>query len=375
MLASDQKSNHGGLSATSRQVLAMRDAVFAEWESQVRALIKGAQHILHPTLLNTLPIFYDNIAEALTPNYPRTEATSNNDVAAAHGGERARMTAYEPDQIIQEYQLFRDAFSRVADQQGVTLTRAEWGIVNSSIDNAVRESVRKFTEMHGAFRRKIAASLSHDMRNPLSVMVSAAYTLSIGTTESGRVPVVAKRILDNGQRLSGMIEELLDALSLNSGEKLPLSLSSFDALDLAKAVCDDMGADQAGACTVSGTSVVGYWCEKSLRRALENLVANAIKYGDGKGVQIKVSESHGRMLMAVRNTGNPINSEHYGQIFEYLWRDGSVKDQQGWGIGLPFVKSVAESHGGSVTVDSSAATGTTFMIDLPVDCRPFVESP
>jgi nitrogen-specific signal transduction histidine kinase len=41
-------------------------------------------------------------------------------------------------------------------------------------------------------------------------------------------------------------------------------------------------------------------------------------------------------------------------------------------MGLPFVKSVAESHGGSVAVDSSAATGTTFIIDIPVDCRPFV---
>jgi hypothetical protein len=99
MLASDQKMNSNGLSATSKQVLGIRDAVFAEWERQVRLLIKGAQHVLHPTLLNTLPIFYDNLAEALTPNHPRSNATSNNDVAAAHGNERARMTSYEPEQI------------------------------------------------------------------------------------------------------------------------------------------------------------------------------------------------------------------------------------------------------------------------------------
>jgi hypothetical protein len=86
--------------------------------AQVRLLIKGAQHVLHPTLLNTLPVFYDNLAEALTPNHPRSNATSNNDIAAAHGNERARMTSYEPEQIVHEYQLFRDAFSRVADEQG-----------------------------------------------------------------------------------------------------------------------------------------------------------------------------------------------------------------------------------------------------------------
>ncbi len=371
MLASDQKMNQNGLSATSKQVLAMRDAVFAEWESQVRMLIKGAQHILHPTLLNTLPVFYDNIAEALTPNHPRDDATSNTDIAAAHGDERARMTSYEPEQIVQEYQLFRDAFSRVADEQGVVLSRAEWGIVNGSIDSAVRESIRKFTSMHESFRHKMAAALSHDMRSPLSVVITAAHLLSMGAAPD-RTPALAKRILDNGQRLGSMIEELLDALSFNRGEKLPLDLSQFDVLDLARTVCSDASVATPGDCTVSGASVTGYWCEDSLRRALENLVVNAIKYGDGNGVQIKVDEAHGRMLMSVHNSGNAIANEHHGQIFEYLWRDGSTKGRRGWGIGLPFVKSVAESHGGSVAVDSSPATGTTFIIDIPVDCRPFV---
>jgi signal transduction histidine kinase len=363
--------NQNGLSATSKQVLAMRDAVFAEWESQVRLLIKGAQHILHPTLLNTLPVFYDNIAEALTPNHPRDEATSNTDIAAAHGDERARMTSYEPEQIVQEYQLFRDAFSRVADEQGVVLSRAEWSIVNGSIDSAVRESIRKFTSMHESFRHKMAAALSHDMRSPLSVVITSAHLLTMGASPD-RTPAIAKRILDNGQRLGTMIEELLDALSFNRGEKLPLDLSQFDVLELAREVCSDAGVAAPGVCTVSGSSVTGYWCEDSLRRALENLVVNAIKYGDGNGVQIKVDEAHGRMLMSVHNSGNAIDHEHHGQIFEYLWRDGSTKGKRGWGIGLPFVKSVAESHGGSVAVDSSPATGTTFIIDIPVDCRPFV---
>lgn len=371
MLASDQKLNQDGLSATSRQVLAMRDAVFAEWESQVRLLIKGAQHILHPTLLNTLPVFYDNIAEALTPDHPRSDATSNTDIAAAHGDERARMTSYEPEQIVHEYQLFRDAFSRVADEQGVTLSRSEWAIVNSSIDNAVRESIRKFTSMHESFRYKMASALSHDMRNPLSVIVTAAHILTIGATPEKTLGI-AQRILDNGKRLDLMIEDLLDALSFNRGEKLPLELSRFDVRQLAREVCSDASVSDAGVCDVIGEPVIGYWCENSLRRALENLVNNAIKYGDGKEVQIKIGQAHGRMLLSVHNTGNAIPTENYGQIFEYLWRDGSTRDKSGWGMGLPFVKSVAESHGGSAAVDSSAEIGTTFLIDIPVDCRPFV---
>ena len=81
--------------------------------------------------------------------------------------------------VVHEYQLFRDAFSRVADKCGVLLTRDEWGIVTGSIDSAVPESVKKFTSLHDSFRHRVAAALSHDMRNPLSVIVTAARTINL----------------------------------------------------------------------------------------------------------------------------------------------------------------------------------------------------
>jgi K+-sensing histidine kinase KdpD len=74
----------------------------------------------------------------------------------------------------------------------VTLTRDEWRIVNNSIDLAVRESIRQFTAMHDSLRQKMAASLSHDMRNPLSVVVNAAHILTL-TTVPEKTPQLAKR--------------------------------------------------------------------------------------------------------------------------------------------------------------------------------------
>lgn len=373
MLASDQNLNEDGLSAISQSVLAMRDAVLLEWEEQVRNEVRGARRILHPILINTMPVFYDNIAEALSPSHPRGNATSNNDIAGAHGNERARMTGYEPEHIVQEYQLFRDAFSRVADAEGVELTRAQWRIVNSSIDLAVRASIKEFIAMHDTFRNRMAASLSHDMRNPLSVIVSAAHLLQFGHHET-RSPAMVKKIIENGKRLSSMIDDMLDALSIRRGEQLPLTLVDFDMLDLAREVSSNLDTAQSATCSVDGVSVVGHWCQDSIRRALENLVVNGFKYGDGQGVHIQVDETHGRVIVSVRNKGNPIAMEQRGQIFQYLWRDVGALGKKGWGIGLPFVQDVAESHGGSVAVDSSPETGTTFLIDVPVDCRPFIAS-
>jgi signal transduction histidine kinase len=123
-------------------------------------------------------------------------------------------------------------------------------------------------------------------------------------------------------------------------------------------------------CEVSGEPVRGWWDESALRRALENLALNAVKYGDGKLVSVNVAQTHGRVILSVHNCGNPIPDERRKDIFEYLNR-GEQADKTGWGIGLPFVQDVARRHGGTVVLDSSAQAGTTFTLDIPVDGREF----
>jgi signal transduction histidine kinase len=83
------------------------------------------------------------------------------------------------------------------------------------------------------------------------------------------------------------------------------------------------------------------------------------------------------MILTVHNEGEPIPPEQTAYIFEVFRRAASAKDgkKEGWGIGLPYVRSVAESHGGSVAVDSSVDRGTTFTIDIPIDSRPYQDAP
>jgi signal transduction histidine kinase len=371
-LSTDQKLDSGDLSPTSRRLLALRDEVIAEWAAQVRRLVKGADRMAHPILINTLPAFHDNIAESLTPGYPRSNATSNTTIASDHGSERARMTQYGPGEVIHEYQLFREALALVAARDGLLLDQAEWRIVNASIDAAVRQAVRNFSAMHDEFRGRVAATLSHDMRTPLAIILGSAHLLQ-ASPDPQTVARVVHKIIENGRRLAQMIQEQLDALGSHHPARLALTLSHFDMAELAAEVCEQANDVRPGRCMFIGDPVHGYWCRDSMRRALENLVNNAIKYGDGQTIRIKLDETHGRTIVSVHNSGNPIPPQRWSHIFEYLRREDET-DQPGWGIGLPFVRSVAEGHGGSVTVDSSAATGTTFTIDIPVDCRPFVQA-
>lgn len=172
-----------------------------------------------------------------------------------------------------------------------------------------------------------------------------------------------------------MMEELLDALTYQGGVRISLNLSQFDMLDMIKETQEQYAhsSDTLAHVTVAGSPTAGYWCRNSMRRALENLVNNALKYGSGNAVKIVVNSTRGRLMLSVHNEGNPIPEYQHNRIFEYLRREAGLLAASGWGIGLPFVKAVAESHGGSVCVDSSPELGTTFLIDVPVDCRPYVE--
>lgn len=371
MLASDQKLTASGLSPTAKKLLRLRETVLLEWENDVRRLIPGAAEILHPILINTLPVFYENLAEAISPGHPREHATSNNDLATAHGNERARLTSFSPDQVVHEYQIFREVVARIAQREGIAMDQSEWMVLNASIDSAIREAVKEFTAMHEAFRHRLAGSLSHDMRNPLSVLMGSAQLLGASTNDARR-PELVKKIMDNGARLDTMIEKLLNALSFRQGQRVPLTLSIFDIMDVVEKIASEVAASGRDKPIVIGNSVTGYWCCDSITRAVENLVTNAIKYGDGQEIRIKVDELHGRLLLSVHNSGPAILKEHQQHIFQYLWRERENTVLKGWGIGLPFVQSMAESHGGSVAVDSSELTGTTFLVDIPVDCRPFV---
>ncbi|MDN2676328.1 HAMP domain-containing sensor histidine kinase [Janthinobacterium sp. SUN033] len=356
----------------AQRIFAMRDAVLEAWEQRVRASVRGADQLLTPILINTLPAFFDNLAEALTPGHPRDNAASNSNVPAVHGNERARMTNYGPEQVIQEYQIFRDCFAATAHESGITLRSKDWQVINKSIDVGIRESIREFTSMHESFRRRVAAGLSHDMRNPLAVISTSAQLL-FRPADPERVVLLAHKIVEHSKRLDSMIEELLDGLSYHQGQQLPLVLSQFDVLPLVHAVAGQVNLQRPDKCRVSGQAVTGWWCENSLRRALENLLGNALKYGDDTPISVHVEAVHERLMVTVHNGGQAIAPEQAARIFDYLRREND-NPAPGWGIGLPFVQSVAESHGGSIAVDSASETGTSFIFDVPVDCRPFVPS-
>jgi signal transduction histidine kinase len=363
------------LSPRAQQFLTLRDDVIDHWESTARASIEGAQAIPSLVLTDSFPAFFDHMAEALSPQYPRADATSDNIGAAAHGQERARMTDYRVDQIAEEYQLFQASIEAVAKGR-MELHSRDWEVISRSINLATVESIRAFMTATEAHRSKAAATLTHDMRTPLAVIGSAAELIGV-TRDIDMARKASAKISSNVRRLDAMTTELIDALVHRKGSDTTLFLTQFDMFTLVEELREQYSGHRGRGIELQtvGESVVGFWCKDSIRRALENLINNAIKYGDAGKVRVKTVADRGRLTLSVKNWGEPISKDEQQQIFEYLKREENVTSASGWGIGLPFVKSVAESHGGTVAVDSSAMTGTTFLIDIPVDCRPYNGAP
>jgi signal transduction histidine kinase len=376
-LASDKNISDKGLSSTAQRMLALRDVILAEWEKRVRATVREAASLPHPILINTFPALYDNIAEAISPGYPRDSAVTSNTVASEHGGERARLTDYSHQAVIAEYQLLRWTVLDMLSQHGVALDGREFHDINASIDACMQESVNAFVLAQSALRERFIITVTHDLRNPLQVINSAAELL-LHSQDPARIGALAKRIVDNSQRMDRMIQDLLDAAVFQSGERLRLHLDRCDILGVVREVCDQLVEVYGPRFEIVGAPVEGWWDRDAMRRVVENLVGNALKYGKPDApIRIVIDSLHERMLLTVHNEGEPIPAEQLETVFQVFRRAEAAKDgeKRGWGIGLPYVRSVAESHGGSVQLDSGAGRGTTLAIDIPADARPYQNAP
>lgn len=343
----------------------------------MRREVPAAAGESHPILIDTLPALLRHLAEALSPKHPRRTATEGSTVAEEHGSERVRITQFRLEDVIVEYKLLREVLFAVLEESE-PLTSEERNTLNASVDQAITKACTAYALVQEGLREQVFATLAHDLRGPLgAAKVNAG--LILRKPSGDQVPRWAARIADSIDRADRMVQNLLDAMRVQGGGRLSLELEECDLVDIVRQAIENQQAEHGDRFVLAAPEAVrGYFAPELLRRAVENLASNAVKYGtSSRSISITVRQTHERAFILVHNHGSYIPVDHQETLFQAFRRlpETEAGDQRGWGLGLAQVRGAAEAHGGSVAVDSLPERGTSFTIDIPKDARPFQKSP
>jgi signal transduction histidine kinase len=222
------------------------------------------------------------------------------------------------------------------------------------------------------------AGVTHELRTPLAVICSAGENLADGIVDAPeKVAQYGEVIYREGRRLTDMVEQVLEFAGAQSGRQR-YEFRATDVRDFiagAIAACETQIQErdfqieeliEPNLPPVHGNSA-------ALRRAMQNLISNAIKYdGANRWARIAahtaVGERGNEMQISIEDRGLGIESTDLSHIFEpfYRGREAVAAQIEGSGVGLSLVRQIVEAHGGKVTVKSTPGSGTVFTLHLPI---------
>ena len=356
-----------------------RSAALVLYESETERLITAASAGIAreemQRLGTSMELWGERTNDTEAIKLPLTESLRQNGIQSLHG-----------IRLPPQHKLFGVLYIGLGDDRA--LTKRELRRLQSlgdrltvHLDNAkLYTDLRQQIEELGIereLRERFVSILAHDLRGPLSAAKMSAELLIRRTDRvDDKGQSLAGRIERNLDRMDRMIRDLLDVSRVRGGQRLPLRLGRCDLGAVAAEVIEELSAAHGDRFQLAKSdAILGIWSHQELHRALWNLGTNAVKYGESdRPITTRIERTAGGVRASVHNFGDPIPPEKRGRLFDLYsrLREGSGT---GWGLGLALVRACAEAHGGRVSIgESTQEAGTTFMIDLPLDSRPFQAS-
>jgi two-component system, OmpR family, sensor histidine kinase KdpD len=237
-----------------------------------------------------------------------------------------------------------------------------------------REALQREVVETAALRRSdvlktaLLRAVSHDLRSPLTAILTAVGALSSPALEHGEHDELVADIGNEAARLSRLVDDLLDLSRLEAQEAEPrrewcsveeVLLAAVDDLDLAPeqyalAIGPDLPLIRADAA--------------QLERAFANLLENSTRYSGGHPVSVRARAVGPRILVRIVDRGPGVPAAERQRIFEPFYRaPGATNGHRGSGLGLAIVRGFVEANGGKVWVESLPGQGSTFVVQLPID--------
>ena len=221
----------------------------------------------------------------------------------------------------------------------------------------------------GALRRSdelktaLLRSVSHDLRTPLTSIIAAGTALDSPTLTEGERHELSMGVVEEGERLSRLVENLLDVSRLESGSAEP-RLEAIDLAGVLEAARESLGGDAAAVKLGIDAEIPALVADPvQLERAFANLLANAVRHGGEHPVLVRSRQVSGRLVVRVVDQGPGIPEPDRERIFEPFYRR---EGGGGSGLGLSIARGFVEANGGELAVESVPGQGSTFVVSFPL---------
>lgn len=265
-----------------------------------------------------------------------------------------------------EYSILRQVIFQVLEADAPLGVR-ERDIIIDSLEQAVSDAATQFSQTLQDIQELFIASLTHDLRGPLNIIkMGAQLTLPHFKAGDKQRDIVAKMLVA-ADRLNSMIQNLLDVSRLRAGYRLAIEFEECNLDSLIRNIIEDLTLAYGDRFVVCSDGDAWLNCSpKEMRRVIENLATNAVKYGaSDTPITFVIEQTETNVSFTVHNQGEPIDPSAQSTLFQQFRRSTSTDNKTGWGLGLFLAKNIVEAHHGKIAVNSEAGKGTSFIVDLP----------
>lgn len=363
-------------------ILANMERILAEWVSFARSIqpTKMTNEELRDHAKEMLTTIAKDLATAQS-EFERSEkskgrqpSTEGETPAETHADCRLR-SGFTIDLLASEYRALRASVLKLwltenrceSEQDTDDLIR-----FNEGIDQALAESIVRYTENILLSQDIFLGVLGHDLRDPLNSIGIGAQLLAQAGDQDSRSAKLGTQMHTTVLRMNKMLDNLLNFTQCRIGGGLQIAASNADLAKISGDVVAEFLLSNPNRIihNHADENCIGNWDAGRVSQAYQNLISNALQYGHTDSAVTVETKDHGDYIVfTVQNDGAPIPEQNQNQIFDLMHRipsaDAERNLKKNLGLGLYIVREIITAHHGSISVSSTAENGTIFRVQLP----------